>query len=78
MTEEFITERQYLKNVSPKTLLWYRDSFKAFEGALDSRAAVVSRVTVLRQRGVSAISVNTYAASTLISTGSTRNMAKNW
>lgn len=60
LTEEFITERQYLKNVSAKTLSWYRQSFKAFAGAMDSRATIVARITELRQREVSAISVNTY------------------
>jgi len=60
LIEEFITERQYLKNVSAKTLSWYRQSFKAFDGAMDSRASIVTRITELRQREVSAISVNTY------------------
>ncbi len=58
--DQFITERRYLKNVSPKTIIWYEHSFKAFKDALDSRASLVSRVTELRQRGVSATSVNTY------------------
>jgi site-specific recombinase XerD len=60
LTEEFITERQYLKNVSAKTLSWYRQSFKAFDGAMESKASMVVRIAELRQRGVSAISVNTY------------------
>jgi len=38
MVEEFIRDRQYLKGVSPATVLWYRDSFSAFQGALDSKA----------------------------------------
>src|SRR6266699_2828073 len=58
--EQFIRERQYLKGVSQKTLDWYAHSFKAFEGAIDDKAAVVGRIAALRQRGVSAISVNTY------------------
>jgi site-specific recombinase XerD len=57
---EFITERQYLKNVTPRTISWYRQSFKAFDGAMESKAAMVGRITELRQRGVSAITVNTY------------------
>jgi hypothetical protein len=32
----FIQERKYLKNVTPKTLAWYGDAFKAFQGALDA------------------------------------------
>jgi integrase/recombinase XerD len=59
-TAEFITERRYLKNVSPKTILWYEQSFRSFGGALDSKSAIVSRIAVLRQRGVSAISVNSW------------------
>jgi hypothetical protein len=58
--DQFITERQYLKNVSEKTILWYRHSFRAFEGALSSKSSIVDRITELRLRKVSAISVNTY------------------
>jgi site-specific recombinase XerD len=58
--EQFIRERSILKNVSPKTIAWYRDSFRAFDGAIDSRSAVIERIGTLRTRGVSAISVNTY------------------
>jgi site-specific recombinase XerD len=57
---EFITERQYLKNVTPKTLLWYQDAFKAFGGALDSEVALKRRIVELRTRGVSATSVNSW------------------
>lgn len=56
----FIRERQYLRGVTQKTLDWYAQSFRAFDGAIDSRTAIETRVTSLRQRGVSAISVNTY------------------
>jgi integrase/recombinase XerD len=28
MFEQFIKERQYLQNVSPRTVEWYRESFK--------------------------------------------------
>jgi hypothetical protein len=44
MTEQFIKERTYLKGVSPNTLLWYRDSFKAFQGATDSKLAIVQPI----------------------------------
>ena len=60
LTEQFIQERTYLKNVTPKTIQWYRHSFRAFEGAMESRAMVGARITKLRTAGVSAISVNTY------------------
>lgn len=60
MQDQFIKERLYFKNVSPKTIVWYNCSFKAFSGALDSRQTILDRIAELRQRGVSAISVNTY------------------
>jgi integrase/recombinase XerD len=60
MTQEFIRERQYLKAVSPKTIIWYGCSFKAFEGALESKEAVRQRIVELRQRNVSPITVNSY------------------
>jgi predicted ATPase len=40
MTQDFIRERRYLKAVSPKTIIWYGCSFKAFERALESKEAV--------------------------------------
>ena len=53
-------ERQYLKNVTPKTLSWYADAFKAFDSALDSDGAIKQRIVELRQRGVAASSVNSW------------------
>jgi hypothetical protein len=58
--EQFIRERMYLKGVSPKTIDWYRYSFRAFEGAIQSKEAVIARIAELRQRGVAPVSVNTY------------------
>jgi hypothetical protein len=49
MIEPFIKERQYLKAVSPNTLLWYRDSFNS---ATDSKQTIVQRIADLMQRGV--------------------------
>jgi len=60
LTEQFIQERTYFKNVTPKTVDWYRQSFHAFDGAMDSRASIGDRIGKLRTAGVSAISVNTY------------------
>ena len=60
LADQFITERRYLKNVSGKTVAWYQHSFKAFNGALDTRSAIIARIAELRQRGVTAGSVNTY------------------
>src|SRR5450759_399097 len=58
--ERFIQERKYLQNVTTKTLAWYGDSFRAFEGCLDSLDALKTRITEMRTRGVAATSVNTY------------------
>ena len=60
LIEQFIRERMYFKNVSPATVVWYRQSFRAFAGAMDTKAAVGDRIAKLRQAGVSATSVNTY------------------
>lgn len=60
LTEKFIQERTYFKNVTPKTIDWYRQSFHAFDGAMDSRATIGDRIGKLRTAGVSATSVNTY------------------
>jgi integrase/recombinase XerD len=57
---EFITERKYLKNVTPKTLTWYGDAFKAFDSALESETAIKRRIVELRTRGISPTSVNSW------------------
>jgi site-specific recombinase XerD len=49
----------YFKNVTPKTVLWYRQSF-AFDGAMDGKTAIGERIVRLRDAGTSAVSVNTY------------------
>jgi integrase/recombinase XerD len=59
-TEQFITARTYLKNVTGKTLSWYRDAFRAFQAALDGEEAIKERIVELRQRGVAASSVNSW------------------
>src|ERR1700719_275732 len=56
---EFIMERKYLKNVTPATIAWYEASFKSFQGC-ENRPDYVKRIAELRERGVSAISVNTW------------------
>ena len=60
LIEQFIRERMYFKNVTPKTVLWYRQSFRAFDGAMDGKTAIGERIIRLRDAGTSAISVNTY------------------
>ena len=63
MTEQFIQERRYLLGVSPRTIIWYQCSFKAFEGAMDTKEAVRQRILDLRQRGVSTIAISSYLRS---------------
>ena len=60
LVQQFISERKYLLNVTPQTIIWYGCSFKAFEGAVDSVDAAKRRIAELRERGVSAITVNSY------------------
>jgi integrase/recombinase XerD len=56
--EEFLTERKYLKNVSAKTLVYYRCAFKSWEQ--HSQGDWKTWIVNLRQSGLSAVSVNTY------------------
>jgi site-specific recombinase XerD len=60
MVEQFVQGRKYLKAVSPKTLIWYQCSFKAFDGATSSKEAINRRIVELRERGVSPITINSY------------------
>ncbi len=60
LPEQFIMERKVFKNVSAATVHWYKRAFKAFEGALDSKATVGQRIAELRVERMGAISVNSY------------------
>src|SRR5688572_18745644 len=63
--DEFLQDRQYLKNVSPRTLEWYRLAFKQWRSY--SRDAAFSQATVrafmvgLRERNVSPVTCNNRA-----------------
>lgn len=57
--EGFIKKRKYLRNLSAKTLIWYRCSFEAFKDG-QTRDDFTNRIAELRERGVSAIAANTY------------------
>jgi integrase/recombinase XerD len=69
-TERFIKERQYMKGVSPATVEWYRQSFKAFAPVLerpyqcttDLKAAIIEHIGQVQTagRGNKAVSINTY------------------
>lgn len=56
---QFIEERKYLKNVTPKTLSWYEQSFQHFEGC-QTESDHKSRIIQLRQRGISPTSINSW------------------
>jgi hypothetical protein len=60
VTGEFIQHRLYLTGVSPKTVQWCRCSFRAFAGALESKQAIIGRITEIKQRGASHITINRY------------------
>jgi integrase/recombinase XerD len=65
-----LRERRYLKNVTPKTCLWYESAWKAFtssrqgtdaaESVLITRADLSRFVVHLRERGVRPVSCNTW------------------
>jgi integrase/recombinase XerD len=56
--EEFLTERQYLKSVTDKTLVYYRCAFRSWEK--HSHGDWKTWIVKLRETGVSPISINTY------------------
>jgi integrase/recombinase XerD len=62
--EEFIKARVYLKNVTPRTVDWYKGSFttfKRFHPSEDySKQSLAAFVVATRDSGVSPISCNTY------------------
>jgi len=64
----YVEDRKYLKNVSPKTLVWYRDAWKAFGPELEPALArgdrlndaLRSAITSLLAQGVRPVSINSY------------------
>jgi hypothetical protein len=58
-TDDFIRERTYLTGVSPAIFQWYKSSFKAFAGAMDSKEQIIRRIAGLKTAN-SNISINTY------------------
>ncbi len=69
--EQFIRERQYLANVTPATIEWYKNSLKWLRS--DSRSQADLRVAVLRMRkkGLSQpAAILQFTLSTLTRTGS--------
>ena len=64
--EQFLSQRRYLKNVTPSTIEWYQTAFKALQKALGADAPSLTKpslqqfVVSIRQRGVKPVSCNTY------------------
>jgi integrase/recombinase XerD len=65
--DQFLKERIYLKNVTPKTIIWYQVAFKAYGRALPREALALPTKAVLQQfviglrdRGLRPVTCNTY------------------
>jgi site-specific recombinase XerD len=66
--EQFLRERRYLKNATPKTEAWYQSAFDALTRTVPiatpadlNKAALTSFILSLRQRGLCPVSCNTWA-----------------
>ena len=67
LTDQFLNERTYLKNVTPSTLLWYQVACKNYRRAMgDAAAPLPTKITLQefvikqRERGLRPVTVNTY------------------
>jgi len=58
MFEKFIKERQYLQNVSPRTIQWYRESFKWLVEPAPTQSDLKAFVIRMREKGLKASSCN--------------------
>jgi integrase/recombinase XerD len=73
--DRFLRERTYLKNISPKTRVWYQTAWKSFTAVMPAEFAHIERpvgatpitradlsgfVVALRERNVRPVSVNTW------------------
>ena len=55
---EFIRERQFLSNVSPSTLEWYKHSFKWLHTDSPSQEDLKAAVVRMREKGLKATGCN--------------------
>jgi integrase/recombinase XerD len=65
LTDQFLKERRYFKNITPSTLIWHEVAFKNYRATLDAdalptRATLQAFVIRQRDRGVRAVTCNTY------------------
>jgi hypothetical protein len=58
MFEQFIKERQYLQNVSPRTIQWYQESFKWLDNPNPNKAELKQFVILMREKGLKVSSCN--------------------
>ena len=64
--DDYVCDRKYVRNVSPKTLLWYKDIQRAFGPYLKTDSPQVFRESVMAavrfhlERGVKPVSVNSW------------------
>jgi integrase/recombinase XerD len=56
--EQFIRERQYLSNVSPATLEWYKHSFKWLRTETPTKEELQEAVMRMREKGLKATGCN--------------------
>jgi integrase/recombinase XerD len=61
--EQFIQERKYLRNVSPRTLEWYAESFRWLGNPAPDEAALKDFVMRMRAHGLRPVSCNSYISS---------------
>jgi len=58
MFEQFIRERKYLQNVSPRTVEWYGESFKWLDNPNPNKTDLKAFVIRMRENGLKASSCN--------------------
>jgi integrase/recombinase XerD len=56
--EQFLRERQYLNNVSPRTIRWYRESLKWLNDPRPTQQVLKSLVMRMREAGLKPTSCN--------------------
>jgi integrase/recombinase XerD len=56
--EQFLKERRYLKNVSPRTIEWYEQSFHLLQNPNPTQADITNLVVRMRDAGLTATSCN--------------------
>ena len=63
---QFVKERRFIGNVTEKTLIWYRQSWRAFTRTVGipeeiNKRVIAEFITKLREEGLSVVSCNVYS-----------------